>query len=224
MEKKDDAVDLVKDKVTAMPLVEHLKVISAIARRKKPFNNLTEFFAHLTVHCWNFFEYHPLKQLILNTCSVKLKSEIKTYARDIQTFQKRTTIAEFIRCRRHLAKKRSIPKRFKKLANEHNIDPDNYSLADLESFRQDTCRQIKLSDFALQVYSITSKCILVEWLIPDEIVELLSLFYSSKEGEELLQRHGVDKVFIDGRTLQSVSSARGPNFTIQSNSVVLPHL
>lgn len=105
LEKKEDAVDLVKDELTAMPRKEHEKVISAIARRTKPFKNLAEFFIYLTTRCWNFFEYQPLMQLVLNTCSVTLKQEVKRYRSDVQEFLQRTTISEFIKYRRHLARK-----------------------------------------------------------------------------------------------------------------------
>ena len=204
LEKKDDAIDLVKDQLTATAQREHKKDITAIARRKTQFKNLTEFFTHLTIYCWNFFEYHPLKQLILNTCSLKLKKEMKLYARDVQRFQQRTTISEFLKYRRRLAKSRKIPKSFKKLTLEHEIDPSTYTLADLESFRLDTCMHVKLVDFALQIYTVATKCIMVEWIIPEEIIEILSLFYSSEEGQDLLQRHFVDKISIDDKTLNSV--------------------
>lgn len=189
-----------------MPRREHEKVISAIARRTKPFKNLTEFFTYLTVHCWNFFEYQPLMQLVLNTCSVTLKQEVKTYKSDVEEFLQRTTISEFIKCRRHLARKRVIPKSFRKLTVEHTIDPDCYTLADLETFRLDTCRHVRLSDFALQIYTITAKCFIVEWVIPNEIVEPLSLFFSSKDGQALLQWHQAENISIDERKLHSVSA------------------
>ena len=207
LESREDAVELVKDELTAMPgQREHLTAIKAIARRKRPFKNLTEFFAHLTAHCWNFFEYQPLKQLIVNTCSEKLKQRVKVYARDIQAFQQNTTITEFLKYRRHLAKTRRIPDSFKKLKMEHNIEPDSYTLADLERLRMSTCVHIKLSDFALQIYSIKPNCIIVEWMIPEETIEILSLFYSSEVGQELLQSHQVESVFMDDRTLHSVSA------------------
>ena len=89
---------------------------------------------------------------------------------------------------------------------DHNIEPDSYTLADLERLRMSTCVHIKLSDFALQIYSIKPNCIIVEWMIPEEIIEILSLFYSSEVGQELLQSHQVESVFIDDRTLHSVSA------------------
>lgn len=209
LEGKKDAVELVKDELTAMPgQREHLTTFKAIARRKRPFKNLTEFFTHLNYHCWSFLEYQPLEHLIENTCSVKLKGRVKIYARDVQTFQENTTITEFLTHRGYLAKKRRIPESFKKFKTEHNIDPDSYTLADLERLRKKTCIHVKLSDFALQILTITTNCIIVEWIIPEEIVEIISLFYSSEVGQGLLREHQVESIAIDDKSLHSVSSYR----------------
>ena len=207
LEDKKDAVELVKDELTAIPgQREHLTTFKAIARRKRPFKNLTEFFTHLTYHCWSFIEYQPLEHLIENTCSDKLKERVKVYARDVQIFQENTTISEFLTYRGYLAKKRRIPESFKKFKTEHNIDPETYTLAELERLRKKTCTHVKLSDFALQILTITTNCIIVEWMIPEEIVEILSLFYSSEVGQELLHHHQVESIVIDDKSLHSVST------------------
>jgi hypothetical protein len=178
LESKEDAVELVKYQLTAITgQREHLTTFKAIARRKRPFKNLTEFFTHLNYHCWSFIEYHPLEYLIENTCSDKLKERMKIYARDVQIFQENTTISEFLTHRRNLAKKRRIPDSFKKFKTEHNIDPDTYTLADLERLRKKTCTHVKISDFALQIFTITTN--------------------SSEVGQELLHDHEVENIIID---------------------------
>ena len=206
LESREGTVELVKDQLTAMPLQrKDQSTIRAIARRKRPFQNLTELFVYLNTRCWNFLEYHLLKQLIVNTCSEKLKRKVKTYVEDVQNFQRNTTITEFLKYRRHMAKEKCIPESYKKLKMTHNINPDSYTLADLEKLRKKTCDHVKLSDFALQMYSIEPHCIIVEWMIPEEIVEILSLFYSSEGGQELLHDHHVESIFIDDKTIYSVS-------------------
>ena len=201
------AIELVKDQLTAMPLQKKDRTpIKAIARRKRSFHNLTEFFLHLNNYCWNFLEYHALKQLIVHTCSVELNEKVKAYVRDIQTFQRNTTITAFLKYRRYLAKKKPVLEKHKKLKMEHNIDPDLYTLAELEGLRMNTCIHVKLSDFALQMYSVESKCIVVEWIVPEEIVEILSLFYVSEIGQKLLQTYQVESISLDDKTLYSVSA------------------
>ena len=207
LEGREDSVELVKNQLTTMRTERKDKtVIRAIARRKRPFKDLIDFFMYLNDYCWNFLEYHALMQLIINTCSATLRKEMKVYVRDVQAFQQNTTITEFIKYRRDLAKMKSIPESRKKLKMDHNIEPDSYTLADLDKLRMSTCKHVKLSDFALQMYSLKPNCIIVEWMIPEEIIEILSLFYSSEVGQELLQSHQVESVFIDDRTLHSVSA------------------
>ena len=104
-----------------------------------------------------------------------------------------------------MAKEKCIPKSYKKLKMTHNINPDFYTLADLEKLRVKTCEHVKLSDFALQIYSIEFHCIVVEWMISEGIVEILSLFYSSEVGQQLLRDHHVESIVIDGNSLCSVS-------------------
>ena len=211
LESRKVAVEVVEDKLTAVPLQpKHSSAISKIARRKQPFQNIKEFFAYLNARtrCWNFIEYHILKQLIVHMCSDRLKRKMRIFAEQVQNFQRNTTITEFLKYKRDMAKERSKPPKsydLKELKMMHNINPDSYTLADLEKLRKKTCEHVKLPDFALQIYSIEPHCIVVEWLIPSEIAEMLSLFYSSEVGQELLRDHQVESIVIDDKSLHSVS-------------------
>ena len=205
MECREGAVELVIDKLTAMHIEKKDRTaVRKIITQKKPFHNLREFFFCLNKR-WNFLEYHTLKELILQTCSGKLKQQVKAYVEDVQNFQRNTTIAEFIKYRRYLAKEKRIPDSYIRFKTEHKIKPDSYTLADLEKLRKKTSDHVKLSDFALQVHTITANCIIVEWMIPEEIVEILSLFYSSEVGQELLRDHHIENIFVDDKSLHSVS-------------------
>ena len=147
-----------------------------------------------------------LSSSLCTRVSEKLNEKVKAYVRDVQRFQRNTTITEFLKYRRHLAKKKPVLEKHKKLKMEHSIDPDLYTLAELEGLRMNTCIHVKLSDFALQMYSVESKCIVVEWIVPEEIVEILSLFYVSEIGQKLLQTYQVECISLDGKTLYSVSA------------------
>ena len=208
LESRKDAIELVDDQLTAMPrqyYIMHKSEIKKITRQKQHFRNLKDFFSYLNECCWSFIEYHLLKLLIVNMCSDRLKKKMRIFAEHVQNFQRSTTITEFLKYRRHTKKKSISPKLCKKLKMTHNINPDCYTLADLEKLRKETCDHVKLSDFALQVYSIESHCVIVEWIIPEEILETLSLFYSSEIGQELLRDHQVESIVIDDKSLHSVS-------------------
>ena len=205
-------VEIVKDNLSSLPrsiAKEHHKYVISIIKRKHPFTNLTLFFEHLNLYCWNFLEYHVLENLIKSKCSEELRGEMSKYAKDIERFRQKTTISDFIKCARHLVKKKTIPPRFKKVTLEHAINPDNYTLADLDAFRKDTLESLhlKLSECAFQVYRIKHGSVIVKWMIPEDFAGSLSDFFNSDAGLELLHKHQVEKLKIDKDTIpiQSVS-------------------
>jgi hypothetical protein len=152
-------VEIVEDTLSSLPrsiAKEHHKYVNSIIKRKHPFTNLSLFFTHLNLYCWNFLEYHVLESLIESECSEELREKMSTYARDIEKFRQKTTVSDFIKYARYLVKKRTIPLRLKKVTLEHAIDPDIYTLAELDAFRKDTLESLhlKLSEYAFQVYRI----------------------------------------------------------------------
>lgn len=153
------SVAIVEDTLLSLPrsiAKEHHKYVESIIKRKRQFENLRIFFQHLNLYCWNFLEYHVLEYLIKSECSEDLREKISKYAKDIETFRQKTTVSDFIKCARHLVKKRAIPPRFKKVTLEHAINPDIFTLAELDAFRKDTLESLhlKLSECAFLVYRI----------------------------------------------------------------------
>ena len=97
-----------------------------------------------------------LESLIERECSEDLREKMSKCTKDIERFRQKTRILE---CACHLVKKRTIPTHFKKVILEHNIDPDNYTLAELDTFRKDTlsAHHLKLSECAFQAYTCSIK-------------------------------------------------------------------
>lgn len=211
LELKYNSVQVIKDELTVMPSVimkEHQKFVMAMSKRVKPFPSLTLFFQYLNLNCWNFFEYKVLSYLIKCNCSDNLKTKMVRYEHDMQDFKQTTTVKNFIKYGqpRICPKPRTLPPRFKKLVLTKCIDPDTYTLAELDGIRMKICSQLKLSECALQLYSIKYNCIIVEWIFPEEITEILSYFLSDTNSQELLQSHYVERIIIDEDSLNSVSS------------------
>ena len=199
-------VEIVEDKLSSLPrsiAKEHHKYVSSIIKRKRPFTNLRLFFEHLNLYCWNFLEYHVLESLIESKCGEDLREKMSKYAKDIERFRQKTTISDFIKCARHLVKKRPIPPRFKKVTLEHAVNPDVFTLAELDSFRKDTLESLhlKLSECAFQVYRIKHGSVIVKWMIPEDFAGTLSDFFNSEAGLELLHKHQVEKLKIDKNTI-----------------------
>ena len=156
-------VEIVKDALSSLPLSiarEHHKYINSVIKRKHPFTDLRIFFQHLNLYCWNFLDYHVLKSLIESKCSEDLREKMSKYTKYMETFRQKTTVSDFIKCARHLVKKKTIPPRFKKVTLEHAINPDTYTLAELDAFRKDTLESLnlKLSECAFQVYRTKHAC------------------------------------------------------------------
>ena len=217
------SVEIITDELTFLPISivrEHQNYVTRIIQRKRPFTNLTRFFMHLNLHCWNFFEYQILENLIENKCSDALKEQMAKYARDIEEFRQKTTITEFIKSGYLPLKDRSIPPRFKKITIEHSIDPDVFTLADLDHFRKDTYKalHLRLSECAFQVFKIKHGCIIVEWMIPEDLKKpVQDLFYTySESGLMIIQTHNVENISMDGSevTAQSVYIASGVDANI----------
>lgn len=223
---RHNLVEMVKDDLSVMPneiMNEHHKYVVTISKKVNPFTNLTLFLNYLNLNCWNCFEYKLLKHLIDNNCSADLKAEMLSYAHDMQTFQQQTTMFNFIKCSNHqmVLKMTSVPPCFRRFIIEYGINLDSYTLADVESFRVDTCSHLKLSECALQIYSIKHNCTIVEWIFPEEITEVLSCFYSDENGQELLQSHHVKRVSIDEKSLHSVSTHHNIPFVVKVIKAIL---
>ena len=205
-------VEIVEDNLSSLPrsiAKEHQKYVNSVIKRKHPFTNLRRFFQHLNLYCWNFLEYHVLECLVESKCSKDLREKMSKYAKDIERFRQKTTVSDFIKCARHLVKKRMIPPRFKKVTLEYAINPDIFTLAELDAFRKDTLESLhlKLSECAFQVYRIKHGSVIVKWMIPEDFAGSLSDFFNSDAGLELLHKHQVERLKIDKDTIpiQSVS-------------------
>ena len=204
LELEHNTVAVTEDELLPEPvLMEHHNYIKSGIKGFRCFPNLTVFFRHLKLYFWNYFEYELLEYLIKQRGSEKLKSEMANYTKSVKRFQQQTTLTEFISCERDLVRKKSIPPNFKDMVTEHSIDPDDYTLYEIENFRVDVHRLLStdLSECAFQMYTIT-KCdrIVIQWIFPEELTE--KLFYI--EYQELMRSHHIERLLIEGESSHSV--------------------
>lgn len=220
MEFKHNAVELVREELTTLPRQIMTENYSYIKKVTKPngvtkFTDLTNFFQHLHLYCWSFFEYKVLEVLINNNCSDKLKARMSSYVSDIQTFKEKTKISDFIRhakCSSYglLVKKKPTPQTFKNLTTKHGINPDTHTLSELDAFRLETgnrvCLNRTLSECAFQLYTLKHGSIIVEWIFPEELADALMSFIESDDGKKLLQEYFIETVLIDEKSVPTVST------------------
>ena len=192
-------------------MLENRHYVTRVTKRPDRFTNLRLFFEELYAECWNFFEYGVLEAVISN-CDEDLQERMRNYGRDLQSFKERTTITDFIKCKiaRSLVKNSAVLATFRKLTTEHNINPDNYTLAELDYFRHETakavCLRRKLSECALQFYRVKYGSIIAKWLFPEELMDAFVELFSCKEGEEILAPFMIIRILIDGKTIPTVKA------------------
>lgn len=216
LQEQKKSVKWVEDKLDTLPckiMKENHKFVTELSRRVKPFTNLRVLFQHLHLHCWNFFEYKVLETLIENNCSYELRERMRAYSRAVQSFKDQTKISEFIKSgiADYLGEK--IPhvlETFRKFTVQHNIDPDTHTLSELDAFRVKTgykvCSRFRLLECAIQVYRVKYGSIIVEWMVPEELSDMLRDFFDSEDGQKLMQIHLVEKLLIDGKSVPTVST------------------
>lgn len=216
LELKVNAVELIEDGLETLPpkiLKENHAYVRRVANKTTKFTNVKDFFRHLHLHCWNFFEYKVLEVLINKNCGEELQERMAEYKRDLHTFKENTKIAEFFKCETALdiiVKKANVPETFKKLTTKHGINANTHTLLELDNFRRRTAKEIclrrTLLECAFQLYSITPGSIVVEWLFPEEYTDFVVEFFYSDEGVALLRIHIIEKLLIDGETIPTVSN------------------
>ena len=168
-------------------------------KRRRAQHTLEELFEDLSEYCQNFFEYELLQYIISSTnCRASLKNAMEQYSKDVQHFREYTTASNFIQFGQQVLKK-SIPKGYRKLTTKHIVNPAEYTMAKIDSFKEDVWRHpnSKLSECAFHMCSIRESSVQVEWAFPEEFGYSLIAFFCSEDGKELLQEHQVNVTFID---------------------------
>lgn len=207
LEFKNNAVALNNNKQFPEPILNvHHNYVCLGVQKSAFFPNLSVFVRHLNLYCWNFFEHDMLEFLIEQKCSEKLKARMASFAKEVNSYQQQTKLIDFINCRCQLVKKTSIPPHFKEMITEHNIDPNDRTLCDIEKFRNEL--RILLNDkpseciCALQMHSIqrTNDRVIIQWIFPEELIGMF--FYAEYQG--LMSHHEVDTLRVEGILSYSV--------------------
>ena len=164
-----------------------------------------EMFLYLNMYCWNCFEYKLLRYVIkTNDCSQALTTRMESFERDAITLRQRSKISEFINSGEpSIRMKQSLmPPHFILVTTEHEIDSDEYKLIALDSFCEDIISNLKLqAECAFQIIMIDLKHgrTVVQWIIPYELLEVMTSFLCNEVGQAILMDHHVKDVVIDGR-------------------------
>ena len=168
------------------------------AKRGRLQNNLEELFDDLNAYCWNCFEYELLEFIIVsNGCHSSLQTAMKQYSNDIRRFKQSTAMSRLIGHGQLFLRRKSLPKIYKKLTTNHDIDPKKHMLVELDNFQEDMRRDPQLSECTIQVCGITEGSVQVQWAVSEECGYALITFFCDEIGKELLQRYQIKEIFID---------------------------
>ena len=209
LEFKNNTIALINNKQFPEPILNmhHSYVcLYASIQRSTFFPNLSVFVKHLNLYCWNFFEHDVLEFFIKQKCSETLKAKMANFAEEVNHYQQEIKLTDFINCRHQFVKNTSIPPHFKDMTTEHNIDPNDHTLCDVERFRNELHRSLKIKpsecSCVLQMYwiQLTIDRVAVQWIFPDELMG--TFFYAEYQG--LMSRHDIDMLRVEGISSHSV--------------------
>ena len=168
-------------------------------------SSIEEFFDDISDYCWNCFEYELLQFVILsNNCHTALKNEIEEYGRDVQHFQYCTSASAFIQHGQKLLKKKSLARGYRKLKVKHAICSKEYTLANINGFREDIWKaDPSLSECAFHYHVFAEGSLEVVWAFHEEFSYPLIAFFCSEAGSELMQQYHINEIFIDDIPINS---------------------
>lgn len=169
-----------------------------LAKRGRKQNNIEELFDDLSDYCWNSFEYELLQFVIVSSnCHLSLRNAMEQYASDVQHFKRFMTASRFVKLKHKFLMKRSIPRGYQRLKVVHSTNPEEFTLADVDRFRDDVWSFSNLTECAFHLCDIRESCVLVDWAITEEFTYPLITFFCEENGKKLLQQHHISRISID---------------------------
>ena len=173
-----------------------------------------KLFHYVNMYCWSCLEHHLLSSIVdRNQCSQRLINQMKTFERDSLEFKRTMLISSFAESQ-YYSTEDLTPPHFDHITTQHNLidaAQKEHTLVELESFRFDVVSRMNLPiQCALQIIAIKQESMVeVEWRIPSELLEDMTTFFCSDDGQSIVARHHITHVVIDGRhpmERQAVSS------------------
>ena len=169
----------------------------------KTFIDLDEFFLYLNMYSCNCFEYKLLQDVIESSnCSSALHNEMLRYADVVQQFQRQTKCSAFFGEQQEISTE-LIPPQFETIAITYKFDPDQFTVATLDTFRKQACSSMKISEYALMNISLRGSDVnvIVKWMFPLELRNTMIYFFCGKTGQGLLKMYQVETMVIMDKLL-----------------------
>ena len=142
----------------------------------------------------DYLNYSLVKYLIDMYGNEKLKHEIADYAIAVKTFREETQLEVFSEICDDQPDK--INGRFSIMVTKHDKDWATATLEDVERFRIESCRELSLYNFSLNLLRVSRGCVEITWRVPRSLVAYIQK--SIKPSSLAMKEHHVTSLTIDG--------------------------
>ena len=206
LKKQHKTVETVSARLRALPPRLSKDSDMAYVKKLSSYNKenprtLEELFVQLNTCCWNCFEYELLEFIIKsNRCSKVLENRMDEYAKDMKRFKDTTTISMFIKHGKQFLKVKKPPEDHKVVKTKQHINPEENTLSYLDLIREDVWTTMKLSECIphFHNWSLSTGCVEIEWLMPEEYDYDLITCFCAESGKNLMERHQIESIHING--------------------------
>ena len=182
-------------RLTLLPIKlrsEYQKIISEKLPTLPREGSISELFLHLNP-LFTFIDYHLLEYIINVFGSNGLKIKMQSYAREISSFLKQTTIQQLIDC--WPCQEEEDPKVYKMIAK---IDKDakSCSLYELNTLRRKICVSVRLSDVISAAVSVgNSTSFIISWSLPSVLASHVITSINKIE-EDFFESEKIESLFV----------------------------
>ena len=160
--------------VTLLPSTirsEHYQFIKECSQNIQKAESIDDLFRHLNLY-WTYLEYSLLNRIIerhSSVVSMKLQDEMKEYKKDIESFKNRTTIKQLMEASLGVIRMEPPPG-FSLIVTKLKGEATEYTLKELDKFRNSICFEYNLPTFILMLGSFQRSSLTINWHIPSSEV------------------------------------------------------
>lgn len=207
--------DLCQNKIRATDIVNHIAILplslikesyastSPVADELEDKKTLAGLLSFLNACVWNFIDYHLLEYIIEGFGSKHLKQRMKEYVKDLEQFERNTTISELIK---DWPKGKEKPPEFDKLTMKIDKSPHSCTLKELNDIRQNMCIKFwpRLSEYAQYImyhYKHSEGCFIVTWIFPSDLALELKKFANKPSGHVFFVQNQILSFTLQGKQL-----------------------
>ena len=152
---------------------------------------------------WNWWNCSLLQHIIESFGSQQLKDELRCYLKDIEEFEKKTIVEDFIRaCHSYLG----VPPEFTEVRTRMQGDWTRYTVYQIRKLARKLARS---SPLETPFVGMSHSSIVLIWAVPSTTVHILAAAIDA----EFLQSNNIESVTIYGKDLSFYQSQEGQSET-----------